>query len=304
MTMRRAGLFGFVLLSGAIAGAQTRSVQLSQTKTAGAPAVVTVPDTAADAAPAAVAPAPAPEPPKRPAELPPKPPKVACRGDQLTISADNSSLDAILFAVRGCTGAKIDVPGDAGRVRSFEELGPGPVREVLDQLLSGTPYNYVIQSSEANPLKVETVLLSMRTEGADKPGSASNSISSEIASTPGRRAWKLMQKFDKPDPSTLNGDDAPALADADTPAEEATASSASNAADPGTSPANSPETAAVEAAAAAPAVKPVAAPIVDPNSNADPSKSMQDRISQMQQMFAQRQQMMKQNQGQAGAPHN
>jgi len=293
MTLHGVRLFGYMVLSGAVAtgalaGAQTGAVQNPPAKSV----------TAADVAPAvpAVAEA-APEFPKRPAELPPKPPKVSCHGDQITISADNSTLDAILFAVRGCTGAKIDVPGDAGRVRSFEELGPGPVREVLDELLSGTPYNYVIQSSEANPLKVETVLLSMRTEGGDKGGATSNAISTDVASTPGRRAWKLMQKFDKPDPATLNGDDTPAESDAATPADEANAAAPASAADPGAAPAEA-------AAIAPPAMTPVAPPIVDPNSNADTSKAVQDRITQMQQMFAQRQQMMKQNQGQSAAPHN
>jgi hypothetical protein len=37
-------------------------------------------------------PAPAPEVPKRPADMSPKPPKVTCRGDQISISADNSTL--------------------------------------------------------------------------------------------------------------------------------------------------------------------------------------------------------------------
>ena len=296
MTNYGSRLLGFVVLSvavasPAIAGAQTSAVHDPQAKAAGAPALVT----SADVAPAPSAAAPAPEFPKRPVEMAPKPPKVTCRGDQITISADNSTLDAILFAVRGCTGAKIDVPGDSSRVRTFEELGPGPVREVLDELLSGTPYNYVIQSSEANPLKVETVLLSMRVEGGGDKG-GSSAISTDIPSTPGRRAWKLMQKFDKPDPSSLNGDDTPAEADAATPADEANAAAAANAADPG---AASNDAAPVDAAvAAAPSRTPVAAPIVDPNSNADPSKAVQDRISQMQQMFAQRQQMIqKQNQG-------
>jgi hypothetical protein len=302
MTKRGIRLFpiGFIMLSaavatGVIANAQTNAVQNPSAKALNA----------AEVQPAPAAVAPALEFPKRPAELPPKPPKVTCRGDQITISADNSTLDAILFAVRGCTGAKIDVPGDASRVRSFEELGPGPVREVLDELLSGTPYNYVIQSSEANPLKVETVLLSMRTNDAGKPGSNSNSnaISTDIPMTPGRRAWQKMQKFDKPDPSTLNGDDTPVEADAASPADEAIAAAASNPADP--SAASASDGAPVEAAAAPAPPTPVAPPIVDPNSNADPSKAMQDRITQMQQMFAQRQQMIqKQNQGQSGGPNN
>jgi len=303
-------LLGIVALSsfvatGAMAGAQTSAVQTAQakaatapnttntTKAANAPAQVN----AADAAPAEPAVAPVVEFPKRPAELPPKPPKVTCHGDQITISADNSTLDAILFAVKGCTGAKIDVPGDASRVRSYEELGPGPVREVLDQLLSGTPYNYVIQSSEANPLKVETVMLSMRTEGGGdgKSGSNPNAISTDIPLTPGRRAWQKMQKFDKPDASTLNSDGVQVESDVATPAEAAAAATSTNG-DPNEA---SADTAAETAANAAPPATPVAPPIVDPNSSGDPGKAVQDRIAQMQQMFAQRQQMMqKQNQSQ------
>jgi len=88
-----------------------------------------------------------------------------------------------------------------------------------------------------------------------------------------------MQKFDKPDPATLNGDDTPAESDAATPADEANAAAPASAADPGAAPAEA-------AAIAPPAMTPVAPPIVDPNSNADTSKAVQDRITQMQQMFA------------------
>jgi len=236
--------------------------------------------------------------------MPPKPPKVTCQGDQITISADNSTLDAILAAVKGCTGARIDMPADASRIRSFEELGPGPARKVLDQLLSGTPYNYVILSSEASPQKVEQVLVSMRTEDNGKPAA----VSTDIPMTPGRRAWQHMQKFDKPDPAILNADGTQVESDATSPAEEAftAAAAQSTEANPAPAAANSGESAPAEAAAASTppaAMTPVAPPVVDPNSNTDPSKAIQDRIAQMQQMFNQRQQMIqKQNQSQSGSP--
>ena len=220
MTMRGVWLFpiGLIVLSAAFANAQTKIAA------------------AADEAAAVPAPVPAPVVPKRPADMPPKLPKVTCQGDLITISADNSALDAILAAVKGCTGAKIDIPEGASRVRSFEELGPGPVREVLDELLSGTQYNYVIQSSEANPAKVETVLLSMRGADGDKPGANPNAISADLPMTPGRRAWQHMQKFDKPDPSTLNEDGTQVEAD---PATPASASAAAQPADAPTSAADS-----------------------------------------------------------------
>jgi hypothetical protein len=282
-------------------GSQVGLAASPQTKIAGATPI----------APTADAAAPAPEPvyPKRPAEQAPKPPKVTCRGDQITISAENSTLDAILAAVRGCTGAKIDIPADASKVRSFEELGPAPVRKVLDDLLSGTPYNYVIQSSEANPLKVETVLLSVRTGDGGKPGSGSNSLSTDIPITAGRRAWQKMQKFDKPDPSTLNEDGTQVESTPDSPANETTAASMGQPTDGNQASAvANPAENAMEASTASTSVPPasaVAAPIADPNSTADPAKVMQDRIAAMQQMFAQRQQMMqKQSQPQSTIPNN
>jgi len=306
MTLYGIRLFpmGLIVLSGAMVSAQTGSqgrvhtgaVQNPQTKAA-VKAVEVAPE------PAEAAPVATPEVvyPKRAVELPSKPPKVTCKGDHLTISADNSTLESILAAVRGCTGAKIDMPEGTAHIRTFEELGPGPVREVLDTLLSGTPYNYVIQSSEANPLKVEQVMLSMRTKDGEKPGSgpASESISTDIPMTAGRRAWKLMQKFDKPDPSSLDGD-TPTVADAESPADEATAAADSNGAS------GSPTSADPTQAAATPPAPPtpVAAPI-DASSGGDPAKVVQDRIAAMQQMFNQRQQMIKsQNQGQSGAPNN
>jgi hypothetical protein len=267
---------GLIVLSAALAGAQTKPV-----------------NAAADVTPPP-APAPAPEVPKRPADMSPKPPKVTCRGDQLTISADNSTLDAILAAVKGCTGAKIEIPSGAGAIRSFEELGPGPVREVLDELLSGTQYNYVIQSSAANPLKVETVMLSMRST------TDSNSPAPDLPMTPGRRAWSHMQKFDKPDPNNL-----------DTPQDQAETPAAQATPQPDPAPdanaAKAPDAAPAEVPAAVTAAinNPVAAPVVDPGSAVDPSKAIEDRINAMQQLFNQRQQMMqKQGQGQSTTPNN
>jgi|HubBroStandDraft_6_1064221.scaffolds.fasta_scaffold22228_2 hypothetical protein len=266
---------GLIVLSTALAGAQTKLV-----------------NAAADVTPPP-APAPAPEVPKRPAEMSPKPPKVTCRGDQISISADNSTLDAILAAVKGCTGAKIDIPNGAGAIRAFEDLGPGPVREVLDDLLSGTQYNYVIQSSAANPLKVEMVMMTMRTHDANAPAP-------DLIMTGGRKAWSHMQKFDKPDP---NNPDKP-MDETESPAAEPTAPSDPVAdANAGKTPEAAPE--AVPAAVTAAINNPIAPPVVDPGSAVDPSKAIEDRINSMQQLFNQRQQMMqKQGQTQPTTPNN
>lgn len=250
------------------------------------------------AAPAA-APTPAPVYPKRPAEEAPRAPRVTCQGDQITIAANNSTLEQILSMVRGCTGARIDIPQGASQIRSFEQFGPGPTRKVLDDLLSGTPYNYVIESPEASPQRVDMVLLTMR--DTDEKGTIPN----DLPVTNGRKLWQKMQHFDKPDPSMLNedgtlkeGEDAAAAQSEApaTPAQQAQANGAS---------ANGAPGADASASAAAPAtVTPVAQPIMSPGSNADPGQAVQDRIAQMQQMFNQRQQMIKQqNQPPSGSPN-
>jgi hypothetical protein len=282
-------------------------------------------DNPADAADASVqaVPVAAPPPPSRPAELPPKPPKVTCHGDMLTISADNSTLDAILAMVKGCTGAKIDVPEGASKIRSFEELGPGPVHSVLDELLSGTQYNYVIQSSSENPAKVEQVLLTMRTNEVPGGGGGSNAnlttaISTDLPMTSGRRAWAHMQKFDKPDPNSesdlnaqsaaeasFNGASSPS-APADPPANAADSGSGANGNANPAQPSATAETDASGAATASAAPPPAAVPAVGLNSGTDPKSAIQDRINSMQQMFDQRRQMIqKQNTpGQNNGPSN
>ena len=223
-----------------------------------------------------------------PEQAPPKPPKVTCSGDQLTISASNSSLESILVMVRGCSGAKIEIPESASRTRSYEELGPGPVRKVLDELLSGTDFNYVIQSSDANPQRVESVMLSVRTK--DTGGKSAGGIdapNTEIAMTPGRKKWLAMQKFDKPDPSSPDADprnasDAAAAADTQpAPAQDAAKPADNTSAKPA-------DTAAADTAAATPAPPPPA----DNSASGDPSKATEDKITSMQQMFDQRRQMI------------
>ncbi len=217
----------------------------------------------------------------------PKPPRVVCSGDQLTISANNSSLESILIAVRGCSGAKIDIPETAGRTRSYEELGPGPVRKVLDALLSGTEFNYVIQSSDAFPQRVESVTLTARK--SDSPigigGSTLDAPSSEIAMTPARKKWLQMQKFDKPDPNNPEQD----------PRLISDGSVTSSDAQTATDAAKAQDTPVAETAA------PVPPPVPDntPASTGDPVKATEEKINSMQQMFDQRRQMIQKQSGSA-----
>lgn len=123
---------------------------------------------------------PAPPPPERRVleQMPPGVPQVSWDGNELTITADNSTLADILVAIRTRTGAEIDVPANASRERIAARLGPGPAREIIATLLSWTDFDYIIQASDSNSAGIQSVLLTPRSKtdtavasaGIDAPG--------------------------------------------------------------------------------------------------------------------------------------
>jgi hypothetical protein len=226
------------------------------------------------------------------AAVPPKAPRVTCSGDQLTISADNSTLRSVLAAVQTCTGVQIDIPESTAGSRTFEELGPGPVREVLASLLNGTNFDFVIGSSDTNPEKVETVLLMLRSKDApNAPAVADRTLS------PARRAWAQSRQNRA---ASLSPDESPQAADESStmPATE----------DAVAAPTDSPAVSAAQVPASDSPPPPDAAPLASSENAAtvsalsaagtsgaipssDQGKSTSERISDMQQLFAQRRQM-------------
>jgi len=231
---------------------------------------------------------------------PARTPKVTCADGQLTISANNSTLGSVLAAVHACIGVQIDIPEAAGGIRSFEELGPGPERQVLEALLSGTDFNYVIGSSDADPGKVQTVLLMERTTET-----ASNSPSADRALTPARRAWMGALRNAKRagasgEDSTQTAEDPAEAPVVDEPTPQPAPAENINPA-PAPAPASDTPAPAADASPAPPALPegagltttgspaPELSPSVGPAT--DTGKSTTDRITEMQQMFQQRKQI-------------
>jgi hypothetical protein len=109
-------------------------------------------------APAAAA-QPVPAPPaleKRPAV----PAKISYVGGQLRIDAFDVTLADVLAKVAALTGVIIEVPAGAKNERMpVVELGPGTARQVLAELLSDSTFDFLIQSSSADPAKLQSVLL-------------------------------------------------------------------------------------------------------------------------------------------------
>ena len=247
---------------------------------------------------------------------PPNTPRVTCDRGQLTIIADNSSLGGILAAVRSCMGVQVDIPEGAAGHRVFENLGPGPARDVLESLLNGTDLNFVIGSSAEDPQKVNSILLLLRP--ADSTTSTAP-VASDRALTPGRSAWLQRRELSKP-PAPPNSDNnqannQPAVETSDNPVAEDTAPTPDDSAKPAASQATAVDTASPPASTTSPAPDIPAVPIASSTPTAVPGdtpfssgpaasqdKSTGERIADMQQMFEQRRQITQaQNQSQTPA---
>lgn len=136
----------------------------------------TAPATATEPPAQAASAAPTPEPP------PAVPPTISYVGGQLKIDGLDSTLADVLTRVAALTGVKIDVPAAANSTRMpIVKLGPGPAREVLASLLSDSNFDYLIQASDTDPARIQSVMVMPRekkggkTNGTDVVARASRS---------------------------------------------------------------------------------------------------------------------------------
>jgi len=125
---------------------------------------------------------PAPQAPQVPAppptleQSPPTPPQVTYNNGQLTIIAQNATLSQVLRSVQSLTGASIEMPSGASNERVVGQLGPGQPRDVLNALLNGTKFNYIILGVDGYPGAVQKVILTTA-----RPMSAVNTAQNNAA---------------------------------------------------------------------------------------------------------------------------
>jgi hypothetical protein len=128
---------------------------------------------AAAQAPVSAVPAspPVPPPPDWPANDHPSDAKVTWDSKGLSIVAANSSLSQILKEVSTQTGATLQGFNQDERV--FGVYGPGPARDVINQLLDGSGYNVLMigDQGEGTPRQI---LLTPRTGGVSPPSGSNN----------------------------------------------------------------------------------------------------------------------------------
>lgn len=104
-------------------------------------------------------PQPQPQVPTGQALKPPNPPRVTYTAGALTVIADNSQLSDILSAVDRAIGSRIEgTRPDSERV--FGKFGPGSPRDVLNALLSGSLYDFILVGAIDDPGGVQRIMLS------------------------------------------------------------------------------------------------------------------------------------------------
>lgn len=240
------------------------------------------------------APPPPPLPPPTPEQMPPGIPQVSWDGEQLAISSDNSTLADILTAVRRLTGADIDIPSGASAQRVAARLGPGPAREILSSLLSGTDFNYVIQAADQNPLGIQSIFLTPRSKGGGLAGSKAAIVASmQRPDTSRPIESNNLGASEKPAPSL----DLPPTADKSSvesgsgvEAHTGSATVPPSSADPKATN-GEPQPAASELSVQADLTSPSATSEPDPNR----PKTIEEKIQDMQGLFEQRRQMIEQS---------
>jgi hypothetical protein len=103
---------------------------------------------------------------------------------QLRIQASDSTLADILMKVAIVTGIKIDIPPEARSERMpLIKFGPGPSREILAALLRDTAFNFLIQASDTDPDKLQSVLIMPEDKKGSVPGRG-DAVQSPFGRTP------------------------------------------------------------------------------------------------------------------------
>jgi hypothetical protein len=116
-------------------------------------------------------------------QQPPNPPRVSYMGGLLTVAAENATLADILKAVGNVTHATLEgSQPEAERV--FGQFGPGAPRQVLNSILSGTRYDFILVGAVDDPGSVERIMLSPHGTAPAVRGNAGQMVARQNVPTP------------------------------------------------------------------------------------------------------------------------
>jgi hypothetical protein len=83
---------------------------------------------------------------------------------ELTVHAQKATLAEVLYAIQQRTGADIPIPAGAEQEQVVADAGPGPAKDVLTALLTGTRFNFIVVGSDQNDGGLRSVILSPKSD--------------------------------------------------------------------------------------------------------------------------------------------
>jgi hypothetical protein len=130
--------------------------------------------------------------------------RVSFRAGKLGIWADGATLSDVLSEIQRQSGADIPIPSGARNERVAVDLGPGPISDVLANLLNGSPFNFVIVGAPGDPSHVSSVQLTQRDSkqppSPSSPPSATASPAPQPATEPFHQSVPLPETLPVPPP--------------------------------------------------------------------------------------------------------
>lgn len=132
-------------------------------------------------------------------------PIVTYQDHQLSVSAQNQTFADVLRIIAEKIGANIEIPAGTGLERIAEQAGPAPPKDVLEELLNGSHFNFVIMS-DPDTEEIQQVLLSSRDDSAI----ASPEITTPVIEPPSSEASDPAAPVDASTPTASAGSPVPA----------------------------------------------------------------------------------------------
>ncbi|QNI37954.1 hypothetical protein [Edaphobacter albus] len=153
----------------------------------------------------------------QPAPSSPNRASITYANDQLTVQADNSSLNQILHEISRIAG--VTITGGVAEERVFGKYGPGSLSEVLGQLLDGTSTNMLFIASSGD--KTPQLILTPRNgrPSPPNPNAARFDNNPEAASIPAPSEPPAQAPPQNPPPPPSESNNSPAPAETGSPSQ-------------------------------------------------------------------------------------
>lgn len=111
-----------------------------------------------------------------PSQMPPVPPRITYASGKLTVVANNAMLDDVLAGIGKAIGANLQGMQPQGSERVFGQFGPALPSQVIDTLLTGSQYDFVLVGSTGNFGSVREIILSRKLTGTDQAAQPSQYV--------------------------------------------------------------------------------------------------------------------------------